>query len=213
MELDEFKLSWNKHLEDELKGKTITKPLAKMSMKLSDTLNKLNDNSLFWWRLTKNAITLLFMMLVIVICCFIFLPEKFQNIKNALPVFGVIALYGLGLLWVYYEKAKIFDISDSNNIRNAVEKAISRFNRWYVFSNLVYVFLLPLPFYLMVYILSKTFFSKTFDLNTEVLICTVLTIVTLVGNHMYYKLTYFKWLSKLRGSLKELDEHQIDDAG
>ncbi len=205
MELDEFKTSWNKYLEDERKDKPPSEYLNTITMKMSNTLNKLNENTHYWWKFTRNVMILLFAMLAANISFFILFPEKFQNLNNALPVFGVLTIYALGILWVYYEKVKIFDIIDSNNIRTAIGKAIRRFNRWYALSTILFIFLLPLMFYVVVNIGSEAFLKKTFSLNTEVIFCAVMTIITLVGNHFYYKKTYFKWLSLLKTNLKELD--------
>jgi hypothetical protein len=208
MELDEFKTSWNKYLEDEGKNYSPSEHLNTITMKMSTTLNKLNDNTHHWWKFTRNVMILLFIILAANISFFILFPEKFQNLNNALPVFGVLAFYAIGILWVYYEKVKIFDIVDSNNIRTAIEKAIRRFNRWYALSTLLYLFILPLMFYVVVNIGGEAFFKRSFSLNTEVIFCAVMTLVTLIGNHFYYKQTYFKWLSLLKSNLKEMDAEQ-----
>ncbi len=205
MELDEFKTTWNKYLEDERKEKPHSDHVNTITMKISNTVNKLNENTIYWWKFTRNVMILLFIMLAANISFFILFPEKFQNLENALPVFGVLAFYAIGVLWVYYEKVKIFDIVDSNNIRNAIAKAIRRFNRWYILSTLLYLFLLPLMFYVVVNIGSEAFLHRSFPLNTEVIACAVMTIITLIGNHFYYKKTYFKWLDLLKNNLKELE--------
>lgn len=205
MEIDEFKTTWNKYLEDERKESLHSDYVNMITMKISNTVNKLNENTIYWWKFTRNVMILLFIMLAANISFFILFPDKFQNLENALPVFGVLALYAVGVLWVYYEKVKIFDIVDSNNIRNAIEKAIRRFNRWYILSTLLYLFLLPLMFYVVVNIGSEAFLHRSFPLNTEVIACAVMTIITLIGNHFYYKKTYFKWLDLLKNNLKELE--------
>lgn len=205
MELDELKTTWKKYLEMERNERPPSEYVNMITMKISNTLNELNENTIYWWKFTRNVMILLFILLVTNISFFIFFPEKFQNLENALPVFGVLAFYAIGILWVYYEKVKIFDIVDSTNIRKAIEKAIRRFKRWYILSTLLYVFLLPLVFYVVVNIGSEAFLHRTFPLITEVIACAVLTILTLIGNHLYFKKTYFKWIELLKSNLKELE--------
>ncbi|HOX81566.1 MAG TPA: hypothetical protein PLJ60_00150 [Chryseolinea sp.] len=205
MELDEFKTSWNKYLEEERNTKPTSDHINTITMKISTTLETINEKTIYWWKFARNIMILLFIMLAANISFFILFPEKFQNLENALPVFGVLAVYALGILWVYYEKVKIFDIVDSKNIRCALEKAIRRFNRWYVLSTLLYVFLVPIMFYVVINIGAEAFLHRAFSLKTEIIACAVMTVITLVGNHFYYKKTYFKWLALLETSLKELE--------
>jgi hypothetical protein len=46
-----------------------------------------------------------------------------------------------------------------------------------------------------------------FPLNKEELLqCAILTILIMGAGHLYYKKTYFRWLSELEKNLKELKE-------
>ncbi|MDF9794901.1 hypothetical protein OKW21_000164 [Catalinimonas alkaloidigena] len=119
--------------------------------------------------------------------------------------FGMVALFGLVTLWAYYEQVKIFDISDAVNIKAALKNTMGRFKRWYLLTTLIYVIVFPLIYYIVVEVVLQLFHVEL-SLLTEVSISGVLSVISLLGNHLYYKSTYFKWLQTLSESLDELQQ-------
>ena len=94
MELKDFKQMWNQELEKE--NRVITNKseiLNNILMNTNSLIGKLNSKTLYWWKLTRNTFTLLMLVVLLNIGMFFLFPDKFQNLQNALPVFGVIALF------------------------------------------------------------------------------------------------------------------------
>lgn len=206
MELDDLKDSWQAYLRQEKKHEqTISEHLNEKKMNVSNTLSKLSSTTLYWWKFTKNVIILLFACLLLNIILFFIFPERFQNLEHALPVFGMVALFGLVTLWAYYEQVKIFDIADAANIKAALKSTMGRFKRWYLLTTLIYVIVFPLIYYIVVKVVLQLFHAEL-SLLTEVGISGALSVTSLLGNHLYYKKTYFKWLQTLSDSLDELQE-------
>ncbi|MDF9794902.1 hypothetical protein OKW21_000165 [Catalinimonas alkaloidigena] len=88
MELDDLKNTWQAYLRQEKEHvQSLSEHLNKKNMNVSNTLSKLSSTTLYWWKLTRNAILLLFACLVLNLLLFFIFPERFQNLENALPVF------------------------------------------------------------------------------------------------------------------------------
>ncbi len=174
-------------------------------MNTNNLVGKLNITTLYWWKLTRNTFTFLILVLLINIAMFFLFPSKFQNLQNALPVYGIVGLFALSTLWIYYEKARIFELNDSDSLRLSIEKTLKRFKRWYSLSTLLYVVLFPPVFYVIIKITLQSF-HVTLPFKTEIGFSLLLSIVSLTGNHIYYKKTYFKWLGNLKNNLHELSE-------
>lgn len=206
MELDDLKNTWQAYLRQEKEhSQPLSEHLNEKKMNVSNTLSKLSSTTIYWWKFTKNVIILLFTCLLFNLMLFFIFPERFQNLEHALPVFGMVALFGLITLWTYYEQVKIFDISDAVNIKAALKSTMGRFKRWYLLTTLIYVIVFPLIYYMVVKVMLQLFHVELF-LLTEVIISGVLSVISLLGNHLYYKKTYFKWLHVLNKNLEELEE-------
>ncbi len=205
MELDDLKNAWQDYLTQEKEtSQPISEHLNKKNMNVADTLSKLSSTTIYWWKFTRNVIILLFACLMLNVLLFFIFPERFQNLENALPVFGMVAFYGLVTLWAYYEQVKIFDIADAVNIKAALKNTKERFKRWYLLTTLIYVIVFPLIYYVVVKVVLQLFHIEL-SLLIEVGISGALSIISLLANHLYYKSTYFKWLHSLQQSLEELD--------
>ena len=206
MDLKEFKQAWNQEFEKEKKLTINTSGILNdIQMNTNSLIGKLNCKTLYWWKLTRNTYTLLIWVLVINMGMFFLFPDKFQNLQNALPVYGIIGLFALSTLWIYYEKAKIFEVNDSDSLRLSIENVLKRFNRWYAFYTLLYIVAFPAIFYVSIKI-TLQLFHVTLPFKTEIGYSLLLSIVSLIGNHIHYKKTYFKWLDNLKRNLKELSE-------
>ncbi|WPP53020.1 hypothetical protein [Catalinimonas niigatensis] len=206
MELDDLKNTWQAYIsQDQEHAQPLSEHLNKNKMNVSNTLSKLSSTTLYWWKFTKNVIILLFACLIFNVVLFFIFPERFQNLEHALPVFGMVALFGLVTLWTYYEQVKIFDIADAVNIKAALKNTKERFKRWYLLTTLIYVIVFPLIYFVVVKVVLQLFHVE-FPLLTEVSISGALSVISLLGNHLYYKKTYFKWLHTLSKSLDELEE-------
>ncbi len=207
MELDDLKNVWQNYLnEEKVDINNLLEPKHTHAMNVSDVLSKLSKTTIYRWKFTKNVIIILFSLLVMNISFFVLFPGKFQNLENALPVFGTVALFGLVMLLAYYEQMKIFDISDAVNIKAGLKSTIYRFNRWYILSTLVYVLIFPVIFYAVVN-MGFEIFHVALPFLTEVTISGILSVIALVVNHLYYKRTYFRWLHTLNKNLDELREN------
>jgi len=206
MELKEFKQIWNQELEKENSTPINTSEILNdILMNTNSLMGKLNSTTLYWWKLTRNTFTLLILIILISIGMFFLFPNKFQNLQNALPVYSIIGVFALSTLWIYYEKAKIFEVYDSNNLKQSIENVLKRFNRWYTLSTIFYIVVFPPVFYVIIKITLQSFHA-TLPFKTEIGYSLLLSIVSLVGNHIYYKRTYFKWLDNLKNNLQELSE-------
>jgi hypothetical protein len=209
MELKEFKKIWNQELEKENSTTINTSEILNaILMNANSLMGKLNSTTLYWWKLARNTFTLLILVLLLNIGMFFLFPHKFQNLQNALPVYSTIGVFALSTLWIYYEKAKIFEVYDSNNLKQSIENVLKRFNRWYTLSTLFYIVVFPPVFYVIIKITLQSFHA-TLPFKTEIGYSLLLSIVSLIGNHLYYKRTYFKWLDNLKINLQELSEESV----
>ena len=206
MELKDFKQLWNREPEKENRVITNTSEiLNNILMNTNSLIGKLNTKTLYWWKLTRNTFTLLMLVVLLNIAMFFLFPDKFQNLQKALPVFGVIALFAFSTIWIYYEKVKIFEVNDSDSLRLSIENVLKRFNRWYALFTLLYIVIFPLLYYVIIKITLQPF-HITLPFKTEAGYSILLSIVSLIGNHIYYKKTYFKWLYNLKNNLREISE-------
>jgi len=206
MELKDFKQIWNEELENESRVIINTSGMQNdILMNTNSLLGKLNRTTLYWWKLTRNTFTLLILVLLLNIAMFFLFPNKFQNLRNALPVYGIIGLFALSTLWIYYKKARIFEVNDSDSLKRSIENTLKRFNRWYTLSTLLYIVVFPPVFYVIIKITLQSF-HIILPFKTEIGYSLLLSIVSLIGNHIYYKRTYFKWLGNLKNNLQELSE-------
>ncbi|MEK6477509.1 hypothetical protein WJR50_08240 [Catalinimonas sp. 4WD22] len=206
MELDDLRNTWQAHLSQEKEhARPLSEHFNEKNMNVSNALSKLSSTTLYWWKLTKVSIILLFACLLLNVVLFFIFPERFQNLEHALPVFGMVALFGLVTLWAYYEQVKIFDIADAANIKAALKSTMGRFKRWYLLTTLIYVIVFPLIYYIVVKVVLQLF-QVELSLLTEVSISGVMAVISLLGNHLYYKKTYFKWLHTLNKNLEELED-------
>lgn len=208
MELNEFKAIWQSGFaQDKLTEKYNSEKINEIIMKSTITITKLHSTNTIWWNIAKISTLALIGSLALNIITFLVSPERFSKTHVVLPFFAIIALFSLITLWLYYEKVKIFEIKDALNMQIAIDTSIRRFQRFYIFSNIITMVMYPGVFYVGTLLIKMGFSNIHFVWNAkEVLRCVVLTVVVMGAEHWYHKKTYFKWLTELKNNLQELRE-------
>ncbi|WP_207423067.1 hypothetical protein [Desertivirga brevis] len=208
MELHEFKELFEADSESKtLTDKYNTEKINSIIMKTNATVGKLHRTNTFWWNFAKVSTILLLLSLALNVITFLASPDKFPQMGKALPFLGIIAVFGLTSLWTYYEQLNIFDIGDSQTMKNAIETSIRRFKRFYLLMNVTYLVMLPPVFYAGSLLFQMGFHRVEFIFSLkEVLQSVILTAIAMGASHLYYKRNYFRRLSELKRNLNELDE-------
>lgn len=206
MELNEFKDLWKADFEKETTGDKLTEEkLNKIMMKATTTLTKLNHSNLYWWKFTKYLVIVLLTVLLTKAATLTMGNNSTPLINSPILYLGLIALFGLTTLWMYYELVKIFEVTDISNLKLTIEIAIKRFKRWYLMVNLIYLLLLPLVFFASLRNVLPAYHIQL-SVNTDLIITVAVSVFILIANHINFKFTYFKWLNSMQKNLDELSE-------
>jgi hypothetical protein len=205
MELDEFKSYWKANQEEETKQqKHTSETLNQIIMKTTNTLGELHKKNLYWKKVMDMAGSMLIGITAVNIILYLLLPQFFKSSRNSLPELAFLVLYAFISIRIFNEQAKIFDIDTTISLKDALSKAIEKFKRFYLLSNIVFLFLTPPVFYFSIKTLLGTFnFSQT----TLIWITAAITVVSFALNHYYYKQKYFKKIKSLEENLKELSDN------
>ncbi len=218
MELDEFKTYWNTIQDKEFKNqKLTTKKLDQIIMKTTKTLDYLQKKSAYWSKVSKinKPISQILMGMLIPFSLIIlvkasFMAGKTNSIGPSLTYVGtsliymaIIVIYCYVTVWVFKRQLQIFTVNNSENLKETLRKTITDFKRFYMKFNIIYLFLYPMYYYAVIKLIIITWTPST---NNVLLTCAILTIVSLLGGHVYYKLKYFNKIKLLEANLKELED-------
>jgi hypothetical protein len=205
MELDDFKAHWNTIQQQELKQqKHTSETLNHIIMNATNTLGQLHEKNVYWGKLGKAICTALIVMLLMILPGHYFFPDKNTTFSQAVIYVAIMIIYALVTIWVYKRQQNIFTIYRSENLRETLTKTIAEFKRFYVLMNVIYLFLYPVYFYAFLKLFINSYWA--ISTNTLLIICGALTAASLIGNHIYYKIKYFKKIKSLEADLMELNE-------
>ncbi|SDS45978.1 hypothetical protein SAMN05216490_1193 [Mucilaginibacter mallensis] len=207
MELDEFKVYWQKIQEQENQQQKHTpETLEQLIMKTTTTLSEIQRKNIFWNTAAKAVCPALIAVLIIELGITYFLPEALtgHNFLQSTPWVIVMVIFALVTMWVSNKNEQIFNIDISKNLKETLTKAITDFKRFQIISNAIYLFLFPAYYCAMI----KLFVVQFYKLTTPAIvwICVALTILSFIGNLWYYMAKFHKRFKSLEANLKELGE-------
>ncbi|SHM75120.1 hypothetical protein [Mucilaginibacter sp. OK098] len=205
MELDDFKAHWNTIQQKEFKQQKHTpETLNPILMNATNTLGQLHERNVYWGKLGKVICTALIVMLLMILPGHYFFPDKNTTFSQAVIYVAIMIIYALVTIWVYKRQQNIFTIYRSENLKETLTKTIAEFKRFYVLMNVIYLFLYPVYFYAFLKLFINSYWA--IPTNIVLMLCGALTIVSLIGSHIYYKIKYFKRIASLEADLAELNE-------
>ncbi len=201
MELDELKENWNKlqHQQKELPTHTINTII----MNTNITINEMRQKNSYWNNLAKVVFPVLIVVLVINVAIGNFAPAAHTAFLSRVSYALIMIIFAVASLYMYRRQENILNYYNSGDLKTSLAKTIKDFRRFYLFYNLVYLVLYPAYFYAM----FKLLVNEVMHLseNTTLISSAVLSILSIVAGHIYYRLTYFKRIRSLEGDLQELE--------
>jgi uncharacterized membrane protein YfcA len=207
MELDEFKAHWNSIQDNQLKQqKYTTEKLDHIIMNTTNTLNELQQKSISWNRIGKIIVTMMIGCFMIDLLLFYFLPNQGNMFSESLLYIAIMIIYGVVTIGIYEWQQQIFTMYDNENLKVTLRKTLSAFKRFYVVYNLIYFVLFPVYYYALIRFILLTVTIWKPSTNLILLISGLLSIISLVGSHLYYKMKHGKKVKSLETNLRELEE-------
>ncbi|MDB5090939.1 MAG: hypothetical protein JWR09_4933 [Mucilaginibacter sp.] len=204
MELDDFKAHWNTIQQQELKQQKHTpETLNNIIMNATNTLGQLHEKNVYWNNFSKVICKILIVFLLIILVEHYFFPHKEITFGETTIYVAIMIIYAVITMWVYKRQQNIFTIYHSENLKETLTKTIAEFKRFYVLMNVIYLFLYPLYFYAFIKLFITYWAIPT---NIVLIVCGALTIASLIGGHIYYKIKYFRKIESLEADLAELNE-------
>ena len=207
MELEEFKKYWSEELEKEFQGHQHSpQHINEIIMKTRTTMDKIVKMNKFWLYVCYASVAFMGLATTAGIMEYQYHPEKFSPDFIWYNLF--LFVFILITTWLYYVQHKIFDLKSADiDLRSAIEKSIGRFNDFYRLSFGMYAILFPFIFFIVMSTLGNSLLP---NLNTglNILIAIILSGLSLWGNHLYYKKTYFTWINRMKSNLQELNEEE-----
>ena len=205
MELEEFKRHWSEKLEKEFQGHQHSpQHINEIIMKTKTVMNKIAKISKFWLYICYISVTLFGLSAIASFMVYPSNPEKFAPDFIWYNLFLLVFILITTLL--YYAQYRIFDLKNADsNLKSGIENAINRFRDFYKLSFGIYTILFPFIFYIIMVTQGSSLISGL-SLSTNIIAALVLSVLSLWGNHLYYKKTYFTWINRMEANLQELRE-------
>lgn len=205
MELDDFKAHWNNIQQKEFKQQKHTpETLNNIIMNATNTLGQLHEKNVYWNNFSKVICKTLIIFLLLILVGHYFFPDKNTTFGQTVVYVAIMIIYALITIWVYKRQENIFVIYNSENLKETLTKILAEFKRFYVLVNIIYLFLFPAYFYAFLKLFINAYWA--IPTNTLLIICGALTVASLIGNHIYYRIKYFKKIKSLEADLAELNE-------
>lgn len=209
MELDEFKSHWNAIQDKEFQQQKISQEkLEQIIMNITETLGQMHAKSIYWKNIGKRVIPMLIgilaMVLLITLVKAFYTHSKVSTALVSTIYIAVLVIYCMATMWVYNRQVQIFTIYNNGNVKESVKQTITAFKRFYLISNIIYLFLYPAYYYAVIKLLMPYWHPSLQTIFTIVIIVTVLS---LAGGHWYYKVKFFKKLRSLEANLADLEEN------
>lgn len=206
MELDEFKAHWNTIQDKEFQQQKISsQKLEQIIMNTTDTLDQLHSKSIYWKNLGKPIIQMLIGILVVIFLITIFKSIYMHSVDGVLSSIAylfILAVYCIVTIWVSKRQVQIFTIYNNDNVKATLKQTITSFKKFYLMLNIIYLFLYPAYYFAVIKLLIPYWHPSA---QTIFITCTLLTVVSLIGGHWYYKVKFFTKLKSLEANLKQLE--------
>jgi hypothetical protein len=209
MELDEFKAHWNTIQDKEFQQQKISpEKLEQIIMDITDTLGQMHSKSIYWRKIGKLTIRVFIVVLaavfLITIIKGIYL-YRLAGVVTSMAYLIIMVLYCIVTLWIYKRQEQIFTINNSVNVKITLKQTITAFKRFYLMSNIIYLFLYPAYYYAVIKLLIAYWHPSP---QTIFITCALATAISLICSHWYYKVKFFKKLKSLEENLKRLENEQ-----
>lgn len=201
MELDEFKENWNNLQQQQKELETNT--INKIIMNTTVTINEMQQKHSYWSNFAKVVFPALIVVLIINLAIGYFAPVQHTAFLPRVSYALIMIIFAVASLYMYRWQENILNHYNAGDLKASLAKTIKDFRRFYLFYNLVYLVLYPAYFYAM----FKLLVNEVLHLseNTTLISSAVLSILSMVAGHIYYRVTYFKRIRSLQADLKELE--------
>jgi len=201
MELDELKEDWNK-LQQEQKELSIH-AINQIIMNTNTTINELQQKNRYWNNLGKVIFPMLIVVLIINVIIGYFVPKPHTTFLSSVSYALIMIIFAVVSMYMYRWQEIILAYYNAGDLKASLSKTIKDFKRFYLLYNLTYLVLYPAYFYAMFKLLLNVVLHLS-D-NTTLISCAILSILSIIASHIYYRPTYFKRIRSLEADLKELD--------
>ena len=207
MELDEFKVYWQKIQQQENEQQKHTpETLKQLIMKTITTLSEIQQKNIFWNNFAKAVCPALIAILLVNLGINYFLPSSItgHNFLQSIPWVIIMVVFAIITMWASKKNEEIFNIDTTTNLKETLTKAIRDFKKFQILSNAIYLFLFPAYYWAFMKLLLNPYLKLT-D-HTTLRVCIVLTILSYIGNFWYYMAKFHKRFKSMEANLKELGE-------
>jgi hypothetical protein len=201
MELDELKENWNKLQQQQKELSTHT--INKIIMNTNITINEMKQKNSYWNNFAKVVFPVLIVILIIDVAIGYFAPAPHTTFLSRVSYALIMIIFAVASLYMYRWQENILNYYNAGDLKASLVKTIKDFRRFYLFYNLIYLVLYPAYFYAMFKLLVNV--ALHLSENTTLISSAVLSILSIVAGHIYYRLTYFKRIRSLEADLQELE--------
>ena len=201
MELDDLKENWNTlhQQQKELSVNTINHII----MNTNITINEMQQKNKYWNNLAKVICPVLVIILITNVIIGYFAPAPHTSFPASISYALIMIIFAIVTMYMYRWQESILACYNAGDLKASLTKTIIDFRRFYIIYNLVYLVLYPAYFYAMFKLLLNVIFHLS---ETTILLSSaVLSMLSIVGSHIYYRLTYFKRIRSLKEDLRELN--------
>ena len=202
MELDELKENWNQLQQQQKELATDT--INKIIMNTNLTINEMQQKNSYWNKLAKGIFPALIVILIINVAVGYFVPAPHTAFLSRVSYALIMIIFAAASLYMYRWQENILNHYNAGDLKASLAKTIKDFRRFYLVYNLVYLILYPAYFYAMFKLLVNVVLHLSE--NTTLISSAVLSILSIVASHIYYRLTYFKRIRSLEADLQELED-------
>jgi len=206
MELDEFKTYWKSGQEKELdQQKYSTDTINSIIMNATNTLGQLHQKSIYWNKIGKPIFITAIIALLIDQALWLFWPSGNKALGTTLPFVLIMIVFMLVSLWVYNYQQQLFVVNPAENLKDGLKTIVTKFKRFYVWMNVIYLVLYPLYFYAVIKLFGD---FLSLSATTIWMIVAAVSVIFLVAGHIYYKMKYLDKIKALEANIAELENGQ-----
>jgi hypothetical protein len=200
MELDEFKEDWNKlqRQQEELSTDTINQII----MNTTITIHQMQQKNQYWNKLGKVIFPMLIVILIINVIVGYFALSPHTPMLSSVSYAFIMIVFAVISMRMYLWQEKILSYYNPGDLKASLSKTIKDFKRFYLLYNLAYLILYPAYFYAMLKLLLNVMLQLSE--STILISSAVLSVLSIITGHIYYRLTYFKRIRSLEADLREL---------
>ena len=201
MELEELKENWNKLQQQQKELSTQT--INQIIMNTTTTIHQMQQKNQYWNNLGKVIFPMLIIVLIINVIIGYFVAKPHTTFLSSVSYALIMIVFAVVSMYMYRWQEKILAYYNAGDLKASLTKTIKDFKRCYLIYNLTYLVLFPAYFYAMFKLLLNVVLHLSE--NTTLISCTMLSILSIISCHLYYRVTYFKRIRSLESDLRELD--------